>query len=214
MVSTAYGNDGLFIWKFNGDVTDKQSPNVPEIKVIAKQFDNPSSLYEEVNETVEEIPAVSQYPFIPIPQAKSLSLSLNRVISYPQNLLWASENGCFFYTSGNKIIQTLLRENATQLILEAPTSLTCLALSSNFTYIAAGSNIPGSTICIYDILSQKLIKNLSFHEKGVKNMSFSSDGRYLLSLGTSEESILVVWEVSSGRVMATSILDSTSEAAK
>ncbi|CAG9312063.1 unnamed protein product [Blepharisma stoltei] len=229
VISSALGNDGIFIWEFRGDIEDAvYEENIEENEILAEQMPEEAEINEdfiENEEAYEENPIEPQISESPKHETPSLSceaykLKLDRVIGYnattSNNLIWASEQGWFAYPSGQKIIQTLLRENGIQKIFfSSGPELTTLAISPDSSLIVAGSSSPiNSPILVWDSSTQKLLKSLTFHEKGVSHLSFSSDGKYLLSLGVQEEPIVVIWEISSGRVISTALLESPACMAK
>lgn len=55
-----------------------------------------------------------------------------------------------------------------------------------------------------DCTSHIVIKTLSFHTRGVQQLAFTNDGKYLISIGNFRESTVAVWEFSTGKLLASS----------
>ncbi|CAG9320539.1 unnamed protein product [Blepharisma stoltei] len=224
--SSAEGNDGIFVWQFDGNLNEvTHRENSPENEILISERSKEELFIE--NEEFQRAPSYEpqaspkrESPSSQLSKYRDHRLTLSRVIGHNSsarnNLLWASEQGWYAYTSGQKIIQTLLRENNSQRFFESPIpNLTVLAISPDSSLIAAASEHSlSSPICIWDISDQMLLKSLSFHEKGISSLSFSCDSKYLMSLGVQEEPIIVMWEVDSGRVVSTALLESYASTAK
>mgnify|MGYP000930972993 FL=1 len=47
---------------------------------------------------------------------------------------------------------------------------------------------------------------LTFHQKGVQSIAFTNDNKYLVSLGVQGENMVCVFEISSGLVVANTVV--------
>jgi len=61
-----------------------------------------------------------------------------------------------------------------------------------------------ANIYVMDCTSYVVVKTLSFHTRGVQQLTFTYDGKYLISVGNFRESTVAVWEFSSGKLLASS----------
>lgn len=194
------------MWQFDGNLNEiAHQENSVENEILITERSKESMRDELFIENEEFQRALPYEPQIS-PRRESISpqlskyrdprLTLSRAIGHNSSasLLWASEQGWYIYTSGQKIIQTLLRENNSQRFFESPIpDLTVLAISPDSTLIAGASEHSSSSpICIWDSKYQLLLKSLSFHEKGISSLSYSCDSKYLMSLGVQEEPIIVI----------------------
>jgi len=56
-------------------------------------------------------------------------------------------------------------------------------------------------IYLYNVETKKAMGKLTTHTKGIQSMCFSFDNRYLVTLGTQGDDLLVVWDITSGKVL-------------
>jgi WD40 repeat protein len=61
-------------------------------------------------------------------------------------------------------------------------------------------------VYLYDVEKKKLINKLTFHQKGVQSMAFSTDGKYLITLGVQGEDALAVWDITTGLVVKSALI--------
>lgn len=50
-----------------------------------------------------------------------------------------------------------------------------------------------AAICVWDLLNFELKKRLNFHYKGIQQLRFSYDGKYMISIGNKEEKSICIW---------------------
>ena len=223
LISCGDALDGIFIWQFNGDKTPLepvQKTQSEKVKIIEEESIN--EIFSEVEPKAQKkgdfLQPLSPEKYVEEPsflKPGEAKLRLSKVNCFnvpgPSNLHWAPEEGWFVYTSGKNLIKTDLRAGNTQVCLEGvQKDLYCLAVSPNCKLVAGASRSPqdfNSSILLWDLETSTLIRKLSFHEKGVEALEFSKCGGYLISAGISEEPVLVVWEVVTGKVIATSLLE-------
>ncbi|KAI1506508.1 WD domain-containing protein [Biscogniauxia marginata] len=75
---------------------------------------------------------------------------------------------------------------------------TCLALSKDGRFLAVGETGYSPRVLIYsleDHSSDTPLVSISEHAHGVKAVAWSSDGRYLASLGSANDGFLYIWKV-------------------
>lgn len=72
-----------------------------------------------------------------------------------------------------------------------------MALSPDKKFIVSGSGIvnkeDNAAICVWDLSNFTLKKRLNFHYKGIQQLKFSYDGKYMISIGNKEEKSICVW---------------------
>lgn len=90
--------------------------------------------------------------------------------------------------------------NAPRTIADDAGKATALALSPDGNLLAVGwnTNSPLSQIRIYQTLDGKLLSTLEGHGPNVASLDFSSDGKYLASVGT--DSKAKVWDLAASKV--------------
>lgn len=124
------------------------------------------------------------------------------------NVVWNYMTGWFAYTSQNMIIVETLTKGRTQKIINLPDQVSCLNLSKDFKFMVAGSASFNereiSTVYVIDCKSFEIIKTLSFHTRGVQCISFSSNRKYIVSVGNCKECTLAIWEWPSGKLVTSS----------
>lgn len=61
-----------------------------------------------------------------------------------------------------------------------------------------------ANIYLMDCTSHVVVKTLSFHTRGVQQLAFTNDGKYLISVGNFRESTVAIWEFATGKLLASS----------
>lgn len=138
--------------------------------------------------------AVPVFSVAPIPQASSSptgtprandarnrSLRSTREPSYGSPDCWSDSPSSKTWTSRERI-----------------KAATCLSLSRDGKFLAVGETGYAPRVLIFslkDDSSDQPLVSISEHGFGVKAVSWSSDGRYLASLGTANDGFLFVWKI-------------------
>ncbi|GLI61045.1 hypothetical protein VaNZ11_003198, partial [Volvox africanus] len=79
----------------------------------------------------------------------------------------------------------------------------CLSFSRDGAYLAAGERSPQSPeILVWEVSSTKCLQSLKGHKHGIGSISFSQDGRLLVSTGESYDGQLCVWDWQAGVLLA------------
>lgn len=180
------------------------------VQLIPKLESKPASESKEKNfkKTIKS-------PEIRSPRPGEAKLDFKKVIGYNSrtrnNLVWAYEQGWIAYTSGKKVVQVMLRDNNKHRVFEADSNaLSVLTASPDYNILASASETSVdnlSAIFLWDVSSKRALRTLSIHEKGVSDLRFSGNGKFLLSLGVWDEPIIVIWDVSSGRLVSTALVE-------
>jgi WD40 repeat protein len=126
------------------------------------------------------------------------------------NLIWNVAGGFTYFTLNNKVIVENTKTREQTVFADSTVQLSCLASTVDMKLIAAGegaTNSQGnSLVYLYDVEKKKLINKLTFHQKGVQSMAFSTDGKYLITLGVQGEDALAVWDIGSGLVVKSAFI--------
>lgn len=106
------------------------------------------------------------------------------------------------------IIVETLSKNRKQKIINLPDFVSCLNLSKDFKFLLVGSasfnDKEISNIYVIDCKTFEIVKTLAFHTRGVQSISFSSNRKYIVSIGNCKECTVAIWEWPSGKLLASS----------
>ena len=149
-----------------------------------------------------------------VPKAGEDALELQALIGYGgtqhDNLLWVAEEGWILHSLGSNVIRTFLRQGKQVVMSKHMDEIATLKLSPNGKILASASGCAEfenhAQVVLWDIGTGDPIRMLSFHEKGVQTLAFSPNSQFLCSIGTQEDGILVIWDIGTGRVLATATL--------
>ncbi|KAL1808151.1 hypothetical protein ACET3Z_025141 [Daucus carota] len=83
-----------------------------------------------------------------------------------------------------------------------PKPLSCIAVSPNGKFVAAGESGCQSAVLVWDLESSASLFELKGHQLGVACIDFSPDGKHLVSVGFSHDGHLRLWEWRSGILAA------------
>lgn len=61
-----------------------------------------------------------------------------------------------------------------------------------------------ANIHIFDCATFAILRTLKFHKKGIQGLAFSTDGKYLVSVGNYRENTIAVWNTSTGLLISNS----------
>ncbi len=78
-------------------------------------------------------------------------------------------------------------------------TINAVAFSPDAKFLASGGK--DNKIIIWDLKTGKEFRELKSHEKGVKNLLFTQDGKRLISGGDSRDRKLVVWDWQTGKII-------------
>nr|GEU51936.1 hypothetical protein [Tanacetum cinerariifolium] len=79
-----------------------------------------------------------------------------------------------------------------------PKPLTCVALSKDGCYIAAGESGHQPAVIVWNSATLASVSALKGHRYGVACIAFSPDGKHLVSIGTPQDGFLCLWDWRSG----------------
>ncbi|KRX04875.1 WD40-repeat-containing domain [Pseudocohnilembus persalinus] len=139
-------------------------------------------------------------------------VSLEYIIGYNndshENIVWNYMKGWFAYAVENIIIIEYLDKERTQKIIQLPDYISCMIMSKDFKYIVVGSASRNEKdiASIYVIESTKLniTQKLNFHTRGVQQLQFNENGKFLVSIGNFRECTVAVWSWPEGKLLASS----------
>ena len=149
-----------------------------------------------------------------VPKAGEDALELQALIGYSgtqhDNLLWVPEEGWIIHSVGTNVIRTLLRQGKQVVMSKHMDEVTTLKLAPSGKVLGSAAGCAEfenhAQVVLWDIATGDPIRTLSFHEQGVQTLAFSPNSQLLCSIGTQLDGVLVIWDVGTGRVMATSSL--------
>eukprot|EP00611_Tribonema_gayanum_P032523 TRINITY_DN9777_c0_g1_i1.p1 TRINITY_DN9777_c0_g1~~TRINITY_DN9777_c0_g1_i1.p1 ORF type:complete len:614 (+),score=249.53 TRINITY_DN9777_c0_g1_i1:165-2006(+) len=110
----------------------------------------------------------------------------------------------FVYAAGATVVICDLSDPHAQSILVGHTAdISCLALGSGGGLIASGQ-IGGDSpdALVWDFASRTELYRLSEHDHGIQAVAFSNDDRLLCTAGAAEDGKVLVWDMSSGAIVA------------
>lgn len=227
VVTLGLAERGVFIWNFFGDTqalqmhpetteTHEEIIELPQITVQDQEVDT-QDLEKEVQEYLKNVELIKTSAK---PHRKPvLQYMLGCNCKHPDTLFWASEEGWFIYPLGSTTIQTLLHGKKKQRFFQGHLDeVSVLALNSDTSLLATAcryASIEGTaSILIWRTDDCEVIRSIDYHDRTVTSLSFSLCGNYLCSTGNYEDHTVVVWEIATGRMVATSLLNSACVSAK
>lgn len=87
--------------------------------------------------------------------------------------------------------------------------ITCLAVSNSGALLATGQRGDNSDIIIWDYESKKAIFRLSEHDNAVQVLEFSHDDRILISVGSSLDGKMFLWDTANGYIISSKVVTPT-----
>ncbi|MEW5300015.1 MAG: hypothetical protein WDW36_002979 [Sanguina aurantia] len=121
------------------------------------------------------------------------------------NVVWVPETGLFAYTCDCTVVVEDLSTRRQRHLRSHAQALSTLALQPGGALLAAAPLAPEPTsrcadICVWDVASGGAVARLQYHPLAA--LSFSHDGRWLLSLGRDPERAVVVWDLVTSEAVA------------
>uniref|UniRef100_A0A7N0U4G7 Mitogen-activated protein kinase-binding protein 1 n=1 Tax=Kalanchoe fedtschenkoi TaxID=63787 RepID=A0A7N0U4G7_KALFE len=93
-----------------------------------------------------------------------------------------------------------------------PKPLSCVAISLDGRYVAAGEIGKQASVIVWDCELLSLISVLKGHQHGVVSIAFSPDGKHLVSAGSTSDGYICLWNWQSGTLVSKLIASSPSSA--
>jgi len=133
-------------------------------------------------------------------------LPLESVIGFEGNvasgLQLHPDGKTMIYPLGATIVIKELGDAFSQSFLQGHTDeVSCLALSKSGRFLASGQiTYMGFTadIIVWDMETRTMVHRMSLHKVKVQSLAFSSDDKYLASLGGQDDNSVVIWDVETG----------------
>lgn len=94
-------------------------------------------------------------------------------------------------------------ENAQKNFYSTEKALSCVAVSKDGRFIAAGERGHLPNVIVWDIAKQEKIATLTGHKHGIGALSFSNNGKYLVSVGFKPDKQLILWDWREERKLST-----------
>ena len=215
--------DGIFIWDFKGSLSRSaeiadEDYELGEVLEISQESEDPVEIdiEKEVEDYLRHVELINTNMLVPSKPSLTYMFGYSPV---PGNIFWSPEKSCLVYTLGSMVVKTLLVGEKKQVLLQGHyNQIGALAVSSNQSLIATAEGLATfegtAKINIWNMDTGKLYKVLEYHDKSVACLSFSPCSEYLCSIGNLSEPILAIWELLTGRIIATSILSSNAHSIK
>lgn len=129
-----------------------------------------------------------------------------------KNLFWNETEGWNLFTTKNKLIIEHLSTKTHTIVYTGKSNISTFALSEDKKLLAVGHGSPNTCesaqIILFTVSSQGVIdeiNRLSCHAKGISLLAFSHNSKQLVSVGTEDEPLIVVWDVEQGSVVTSTI---------
>jgi len=135
------------------------------------------------------------------PQAE---LSLEHVYGFSSrisqsNVYFVSQDEIIYSAAATVVVHNVV-SNKQHFLVGHTEDITAITLDATRTYVATGQRDPkggGTNIpftCVWEIKTGKCLAKISFHERAIAALCFSSDGKYLVTFGDGELKVGAVWE--------------------
>ncbi|XP_057682899.1 WD repeat-containing protein 90 isoform X2 [Corythoichthys intestinalis] len=142
------------------------------------------------------------------PQPDKAGMTLKTIIGYNGNgrgnLVWSPDQGLFAYSCGGVVVVENVNSGRQRHLVVHREEISCLAISNNAKMIAsaASKSANRSLICIWAILGGACVNTISYHKGAVQSLAFSSDDRFLLSVGDFSDCVMAVWSCSTFEMLS------------
>lgn len=111
----------------------------------------------------------------------------------------------YVYAAGGNLIVGDLTDPHKQDFLRAHNDyVTCVAVSNSGQLLASGQRGNEANAHVWDFERKEVLYTLEEHDGQVQALAFSHDERILASIGSSEDHKLILWDMSTGAVIASS----------
>ena len=110
-----------------------------------------------------------------------------------------------FPAGGNVIIGDLTDPHKQDFLRAHNDSVTTVAVSPLGSLVASGQKGEDSNVCVWDFQEKKVLYTFEEHDFGIQSLAFSHDEKVLATLGFSEDHKLLIWDMSTGAVIASSV---------
>ena len=87
-----------------------------------------------------------------------------------------------------------ISSNSQKAFYRTKKSISCIAVSQDAKYLAAGERGHMPSVIIWDLSSGQVLANLSGHTQGVGCIAFSPDSNILISVGFKFDKQLLAWD--------------------
>lgn len=99
-----------------------------------------------------------------------------------------------FYAAGNCVVRYNVDENVQKTFYRASEAVSCLAVSVDGRFLAAGERGQHPSIFIWNITTGEQFLLKSTHKHGIGCLAFSPDSQHLVSAGFKHDKQLIVWD--------------------
>jgi cilia- and flagella-associated protein 52 len=115
-------------------------------------------------------------------------------------------NGNDYITAagGNVIVGNLTDPHKQDFLRAHNDRVSCLALSASGSLLASGQTGDDSNVYVWDFERKSVLYKIEDHDGVVQDLAFSHDERVLATLGGPEDKKLIMWDISTGNIIASS----------
>jgi len=135
-------------------------------------------------------------------------LELSAVIGFNgkvnEGLTLHPDNEHIIFPLGTTIVVRHIISRTQQFLQGHDNDISVITVSSSGKYIASGQKTHSgfqAEIIIWDFDTLEKLHTLKLHKVQIQSLSFSSDEKYLASLGGQDDNQLVIWEIESGKAI-------------
>ena len=107
--------------------------------------------------------------------------------------LTSSANGDVYYSAGCVVVRYHPQSNKQLGFFTAVKSVSCAVVSACGRYLAVGERGHQPCVCVFSIENGRMLTRLAGHKHGVGCVSFSPNGRYLVSCGFKHDKTMQFW---------------------
>lgn len=123
----------------------------------------------------------------------------------PSGAIFHPDGQSYLYSSGaNVVIGNLTDPHSQAFFRFHDDCVSCLTLSKSGRTVASGQQGINSNVFVWDFATREIIYCFEEHDHKVQNVAFSDDEKLLVTLGCPEDNKLIVWDMSSGNIVASS----------
>ena len=115
-----------------------------------------------------------------------------------------SDGSKYVYAAGGCVVIADFNDPHQQEFLRGhDDDISTLSVSPSGNLIASGQQGTNSDVIIWDYASRQIKFRFSEHDHGVNTVAFSHDERLLITIGCKDDSKMIVWDLTTGNIVAT-----------
>ena len=169
-----------------------------DLSIFSDNFKPPSCFRHFKRKKIDNAVASVHYS---APQNQA-GLELKALIGFNgngrDNIIWRTTPGILYYSCGIVIIVENLATSEQKILQGHVSEISTLTISTSDELLASASGSNENTACqiiLWDLQTYTVQRIVSHHQHDIIALSFSSDSRFLLSLGDYTEQTFALWNV-------------------